>query len=135
MARRVMEATAGEMDEALASRPGLTTITAISQANPGVVTAAGHSLATGDRIGITGVVGMTEVNDRLFTVTFVSATQVSLGVNTTTYTAYTSGGTTELLQSVPSHESVVVFYNDVLRDRPVLACRRALERMIRGLNA
>jgi hypothetical protein len=135
MARRLIEATAGEMDEALVSRPVLVGITAISQANPGVVTAAGHGLSTGDRVGITGVVGMVEVNDRLFTATFVSGTQFSIGVNTTAYTAYSSGGTSELLMPVPNNESALVYYNDNLRDRPVLACQRALERMIRELGS
>ena len=44
------------------------TITNITQANPAVVTAAGHGLSNGDRIRITNVVGMTEVNQNYYLV-------------------------------------------------------------------
>lgn len=41
-------------------------ITGITQANPGVVTAASITgLTAGDRVFITGVTGMTEVNNRV----------------------------------------------------------------------
>ncbi|WP_333710375.1 DUF2460 domain-containing protein [Malikia spinosa] len=68
-------------------------ITAITQANPGVVTAVGHGYVTGDRIKITDVAGMTQVNGLYYTVTWISADAFSIGVNTTAYTAYVSGGT------------------------------------------
>ena len=70
-----------------------TDITGISQANPGVVTAAGHGLHTGERVLIHSVGGMVEVNGREFTVTVVDANSFSLdGEDTTGHTAYTSGG-------------------------------------------
>lgn len=69
------------------------TITAITQANPGVVTATAHGFVTGDKIKITGVVGMTQVNDLYFTITVIDANSFSIGVDTTAYTAYSSGGT------------------------------------------
>ena len=48
---------------------GQSTITAISQANPAVVTVSSeHSLEDGDTVYIEGVVGMTEVNNLRFTV-------------------------------------------------------------------
>jgi len=72
-------------------------ITNITKANPAVVTYAGaDGFANGDVIGITGVVGMTQVNNLSFTVANVNAAantfQLS-GVNSSGYTAYTSGGT------------------------------------------
>lgn len=39
------------------------TITGITKANPGVVTSANHGLVTGDRIVITGIRGMTQINN------------------------------------------------------------------------
>jgi len=70
------------------------TITNITQANPGVVTAGTHALATGDNVLISGVVGMTEVNDRRFTITVLTSTTFSLdGEDTTGHTAYSSAGT------------------------------------------
>lgn len=71
------------------------TITGITQANPGVVTtSAAHGLSNGARVRIESVAGMTEVNDRVFTIAGVTATTFQLqGENTSGYTAYTSGGT------------------------------------------
>lgn len=72
-------------------------ITAISQANPAVVTYAGaDTYANGDRVAVTSVSGMTQVNNREFTVANVNAganTFELSGVNSTGYDAYTSGGT------------------------------------------
>jgi uncharacterized protein (TIGR02217 family) len=68
------------------------TITAITQANPGQVTAVGHGFATGDKIKITSVGGMTQVNNLYFTITVVDADNFTIGVNTSGYGAYTSGG-------------------------------------------
>jgi len=69
------------------------TISGITQANPGVVNATGHGFNNGDKIKHTGVGGMTQVNNLYFTVTVVDADHYSIGVDTTAYGAYTSGGT------------------------------------------
>ena len=74
------------------------TITGITQANPGVVTSAAHGYSNGDTVVITGVVGMTQVNNKRFKVASVTTNTFQLqdidgnNVNTTSYTAYTSGG-------------------------------------------
>jgi uncharacterized protein (TIGR02217 family) len=67
-------------------------ITGISQANPGSVTCVGHGFVTGDKIKIISVGGMTQVNNLYFTITVVDADHFTIGVNTSAYTAYTSGG-------------------------------------------
>lgn len=79
--------------------PGMTciaaskAITAATQANPVAVTSAAHGYTTGQVIQVEGVVGMTQINDRFYTVTVVDANTFTLdGVNGTGYTAYTSGG-------------------------------------------
>lgn len=71
-----------------------TSITSITNANPGVVTTnINHGLTTGENdVSITGVVGMTGVNGGPYTVTVISPTQFSFGVNTTSSGSYTSGG-------------------------------------------
>lgn len=70
------------------------TITAITQANPGsVTTSAAHGFSTGDLIYIYGVVGMTQVNGVLFSITNTGATTFTLGVDTSAYTIYGSAGT------------------------------------------
>lgn len=67
-------------------------ITAITAASPGSVTSASHGFSTGDVITISGVVGMTEVNDTDFTITVSNANTYTIGVDTSSYTAYSSGG-------------------------------------------
>jgi Ubiquitin-activating enzyme E1 FCCH domain len=71
-------------------------ITSITQANPAVVTYSGaDTFANGDRVIVTGVAGMTQVNNREFTVagvnTGANTFQLS-GVDSSGYDAYVSGG-------------------------------------------
>lgn len=74
--------------------PSSKSITGITNANPGVVTVANHNLQTGWIVCITGVTGMTEVNDRSFYVTVLTANTFQLtGEDTTTYGVYGGGGT------------------------------------------
>jgi hypothetical protein len=68
------------------------TITAITKANPGVVTANSHGFSNGDKIYIENVGGMTQVNGLVFTIGSVATNTFSLGVDTTNYSTYTSGG-------------------------------------------
>ncbi|MGH8598115.1 MAG: DUF2460 domain-containing protein, partial [Gammaproteobacteria bacterium] len=68
-------------------------ISGITKANPGVVTATGHTFTNGQQIFISGVGGMTQVNNLLFTIGGVAANVFNIGVNTTSYGTYTSGGT------------------------------------------
>lgn len=76
-------------------------ITAITQANPAVVTSTAHGLTNGDKVKITGVNGMTEVNNNVYTVTATTDDTFSLdGVNSSAYTAYASGGTWKEVKKV-----------------------------------
>lgn len=69
------------------------TPTAITQANPGVVTINAHGLVNGDPVYATGVGGMVELNNREFTVAGATANTFQLsGINTTAYGAFTAGG-------------------------------------------
>lgn len=69
-------------------------ITAITAANPPVVTCGTHGIANGAIVVLQNVGGMVQLNDRAFVARNVTATTLELGgVDATTYTAYTSGGT------------------------------------------
>jgi hypothetical protein len=69
-------------------------ITAVTRANPAVVTDSNHGLQDGDVIKPSGVVGMTELNDSVFVVNVLDANTFELvGVDSTGYGAYVSGGT------------------------------------------
>lgn len=88
-------ATIGDTGRAEAGPTGGIAVTGITQANPGVVTLAGMlNLAEDSPITITGVAGMTAVNgSTTFRSPNAGKTTFELGVDTTSYPAYTSGGT------------------------------------------
>lgn len=65
-------------------------ITAISQANPGVITAPFHDLEDGDEVFLSGIEGMTELNGRVVTITVIDADNFSIGIDTTGFTAFTA---------------------------------------------
>ncbi len=79
-------------------------ISGITRASPGVVTSSSHGFVTGDWVWISGVSGMTQINDRAFRVVRINTSSYSLqawngsswsAVNTTSgngYSAYSSGG-------------------------------------------
>ena len=74
------------------------TISAITKANPAVVTASSHGYSNGDEIVITAVGGMTEVNGKRFLVadkttnTFELQDKDGVDINSSSFTTYTSGG-------------------------------------------
>ena len=94
----------GEVVQCLMSngmtRAGTVSISNITQFNPGQVTATAHGYSNGDIVQIicgrsnaTGnpYVGMVELNYVPVTVTVVDANNFTIGINTTTYTAFTVG--------------------------------------------
>lgn len=81
-------------EESLPGTQAAKTITGATQANPCVVTSAGHGFANGDDVLIESVAGMTELNGKVYRIANVAASTFELqGVDATNYTAYTSGGT------------------------------------------
>ena len=83
-------------------------ITGITQANPGVVTSSSHGYNNGDWVYISGVVGMTEVNLDFYIVAGKTTNTFQLtdidgnNVDTSGFTAYSSGGTAERVFEVTS---------------------------------
>lgn len=75
------------------------TITGATAANPVVLTVVGHGLADGDAFSVSGVAGMTQLNDKLYIAANVTTDTIELldrngdAVDGTAFTAYTSGGT------------------------------------------
>ncbi|QSF54670.1 TadE/TadG family type IV pilus assembly protein [Brevundimonas fontaquae] len=77
-------------------------ISGITRASPGVVTANSHGLATNDYVWISGVSGMTQINNRAYRVVRIDSNKVSLqyqsggnwyALNTSSgYSSYSSGG-------------------------------------------
>ena len=82
-------------------------ITAATQANPVVVTAASHGFSNGDRVIINSVVGMSQLNNKEFTVANQTTNTFELsGIDGTGFDAYTSGGTVAKIVEVTTTYTV-----------------------------
>lgn len=93
------------------------TITAVTQANPAVVTAAAHGNAEADVVRIAAIVGMTELNGNLYVVDDPTTNNFELaGVNSAAYGAYVSGGTSEAVTFSPFCELTGVNQQDGTAD-------------------
>ena len=95
---------------------GNKTISAITKANPAVVTATSHGYTNGDEIIITGVVGMTEVNGKRFKVadkttnTFELQTLAGVDINSSSYTTYSSGGVANKIYEIATSITESMLY-------------------------
>jgi hypothetical protein len=82
------------------------TITAVTKANPGVITSNSHGFSNGEEIYITGVGGMTQLNDRNYIVanattnTFTLTDLFGVAIDTTAFTTFTSGGTADKIYQI-----------------------------------
>lgn len=74
-------------------------VSAITKANPAVVTSTAHGRTTGEVIRINGALGMTEVNGEPYAIQKNDANAYQLlGVNSTDYGAYTGGGKVDVAE-------------------------------------
>lgn len=84
------------------------TITGITQANPGVITSNAHGFNNGQWVYLAAIGGMTQLNGRFFVVAGVTANTFTLtdlggaAINTTSYGAYTAGGTAARVYEIAS---------------------------------
>lgn len=69
-----------------------TSVSAITQASSAVVTAAGHGLSRGDFVMILSGTGMTQINGIITNVIAVSGNNVTLPIDSTSFTAYSGSG-------------------------------------------
>ena len=68
-------------------------ITSISQAAQAVITVGSHSFVTGQSVQIdAGVNGMTQIRSQRALITDTGATTITVAINSTAYSSYTSGG-------------------------------------------
>jgi hypothetical protein len=87
-------------------------ITAITQANPGVITSTAHGFSNGDEVFVDAIVGMTELNGRNYRVANVTTDTFTLedlfgnDIDTTGFTAYTSGGTATEIYNIATPYAV-----------------------------
>lgn len=82
------------------------TITGVTQASPGVITSNSHGFSDGEEIYMTGVGGMTQLNDRNYIVdnattnTFTLTDLFGVAIDTTAFTTFTSGGTADKIYQI-----------------------------------
>lgn len=69
------------------------TISGVQLSNPCIVTATAHGLTKGDVVAIAGIVGTTQLNGNSYVVTHTTTNTITLNVDASGFTAYTSGGT------------------------------------------
>lgn len=69
-----------------------TAITAITKAASAVLTVGANSFAVGESVQVSGVVGMTQINGTRALVTARDATTITVAINSTAFSTYTSGG-------------------------------------------
>lgn len=68
-------------------------ISGISQATNAVVTATGHTFSVGDPVYLTNVGGMTQISEQVYVITATGANTFTIPIDSTGFSAYTSGGT------------------------------------------
>lgn len=73
------------------------TIGGISKASSAVVTVGVHTFVNGDVVYFSGVFGMVEINGRYGTVTAFDGTTITVNINSTGFSTFTSGGTAKIL--------------------------------------
>lgn len=69
------------------------TISAITKATSAVITIGTHTILVGESVYITGVLGMTQINDQRAIVIAKTTSTITVDINSTAYSTYTSGGT------------------------------------------
>lgn len=98
----------GNISDLVGSQIGIGSIT---QANPGVVTTLlNHGYTTGQVVTFSGVGGMTALNSGSYTITVLTETTFSIGVNTSGYPAFTSGG--QVLPNLRNNLVTLIDYPD-----------------------
>jgi uncharacterized protein (TIGR02217 family) len=70
-------------------------ITAITKAAQAVVTVGAHTFAIGESVAFAGVLGMTQINGLRALITAISGTTITVAINSTGFSTYTSGGTVQ----------------------------------------
>jgi hypothetical protein len=102
-------------------------ISAVTKADPGVVTATSHGFSNGDDVFVTGVVGMTQLNGRTMRVASKTTHTFELNdydgndIDTRSYTTYGSAGTAEdVFQLTTTYATADLFDLDFVQSADVM---------------
>ncbi len=75
-------------------------ITGITKVSQAVVTVGSHTFIPGDIVYLSGILGMVQMNGLYATVLSVTSTKITIDVDSTLFTTYTSGGSAKILPLV-----------------------------------
>ena len=67
-------------------------VTEITKAENAVLTIGTHTIISGTHVHVSGVAGMTQINGQRAMVTGIGATTITVAIDSTAYSTYTSGG-------------------------------------------
>lgn len=102
-------------------KSGNSPITNITRANPAVVTVTTNNFFVGQTVTVTGVSGMTQINDAIYIVSAVSGSTVSLNLDSSAFSAYAGGGTmanTQSAQIIPIGQYTNIDLDDSMQVNP-----------------
>ncbi len=103
-----------------------TTITGVTNANPGVVTDTAHGYLTGDWVLIKGIVGTTQLNGNYYIIVKTGANTYTLtdlngnAIDTTAFGVYVSGGTAQRVYTITSPYAASDLFPNPLTGNPGL---------------
>jgi hypothetical protein len=95
-------------------------ITAITLANPGQVSMTGHGYSSGNTVILRAGDGMPEIDKLEVTVTVVNPNAFTIGIDTTGFTPYVSGGTAYRSSGGPADEGAGLAPGDINGRREIL---------------
>lgn len=98
-------------------------VTNIMQSNPCVVTVLANRFKINQYVFIQGVSGMVEVNNKAYVITNVEGNNITLNLNSSTFTPYAFGGVvsaTEVSQVIPVGEVSNTLLNAEINNRNIV---------------
>jgi len=128
------QGTAVAIETVLATTKAISGITA---ANPCVVSATGHGYTVGQIVKLANIAGMVELNDRAFVVSNpLTGTFELKGVDSTSYSAYVSGGDSYLatMTAVGTVEGVPTLFAGTAQVIKTTHLKSVREEQIMGLG-
>jgi hypothetical protein len=101
-----------------------TTISGVTNANPGVITDTAHGYANGDWVFLTGIGGTVQLNNNYYIVQSVAANTFTLtdlngnAIDTTLFGVYTSGGTAQRVYTLASPYAATDLFPNPITGNP-----------------
>ncbi|MFE1815634.1 DUF2460 domain-containing protein [Metapseudomonas otitidis] len=90
-------------------------IAGITKASSAVLTVGSHTFTVGESVFISGVSGMTQINNLRALVTAIDTTTITVAINSTAFGTWTSGGTVQTQPQVSETVTAGCYYHIPMR--------------------